>query len=362
MKKISIVVTACFIFLTVKYLPVSGQINKASFSPFTVELRKQFYKNTVSGKHFFEYTDERDDITRMGYFYSDKKIFYFTFPEAAAGYLSSKFNSGNTSTDTVEIKVRRLWLSQEKISASFVKSFMLSAVTTKGACRLICNVYKKNANGSVLLYSYDSTITKNGYLGNTNDELIGNSVKIMMHTVDSMADLPASNTASISAAGKKITPRILTDGKINEGIYRTYADFLDNRPDDIPFEFKQTKKLQKIQLAVSKTDDSVYTDLSWGFCKDGVPYVRIGDGFSELRRQNNSFDLFVTEPINAKYISHSGAFWGGVSIAAGDGLAAGALYAVTNAMLPGDFTFFGARPVMLYTGVYKLDIATGEIY
>lgn len=339
-----------------------SQVNKSSFNPFTVELRKPFYKNAVSGRHYFIFTDERDDTERMGYFYSDKKLFYFTFPEPAASYLSSKYNTDEAAKDTILISVRRLWISQEKISASLPKTLLLSAFTTRGSCRLICNVYKKNQNGSSLVYTYDSTISKNGYLGSTNDELTGKSVKAMMYTIDSIASLPVMPAAPDAVMRQRKKEKIITDEKINDGIYLRYADFLDNNPVVIPFDFIEIKKQQKIQLAEVKNDDSVYTRLSWGFCKNGVPYVRIGEGFSELRRQNNSFDLFITEPISAKYLSYTGAFWQGVSIASSEGMAAGLLYAVTKALLPKDFSLFGARPVTLYTGVYKLDLETGEIY
>lgn len=343
-----------------------SQINNADFKRFTVDFKKQYYKSARSKKFYLQFKDERDETERMGYFYSDHDIYYFTFPEETTAYLTSKCNEADPvlKKDTLILGIRRLWVSQEKISSSLAKAILLTPVTTKGFCRIICNVYKKNDEGYLLLYQYDSTITKNGYLGNTNDELIGNSLKDMMQTVDSIG-IPASHTKTIAATdfnSKRQRPKIITDEKTSDGIYLTYTDFLNNKPVDIHFEVIKTKKIRQIKLAENRDDDSVYTKSSWGFCKDGVIYARIGDNFSELRRQQNSFDLFIAEPVNAKFRRYANTFWRGVSIATQVGAPAGMLFALTEVVLPDVMAPFSIEKAMMYTGVYKLDMETGEIY
>ena len=146
--------------------PVYAQISKASFHPFVVEIKKQFYKNSVSGKHFYNFIDERDDTTRMGYLFGENKIFYFNFPQEATTYLNSKYNDDENKVehDTILIGIQRLWISQEKTSSSLTKSILLSPVSTIGSCRVICNIYKKINSSYFLLHKYQTWLPQNPHL------------------------------------------------------------------------------------------------------------------------------------------------------------------------------------------------------
>ena len=340
--------------------PVYAQISKASFHPFVVEIKKQFYKNSVSGKHFYNFIDERDDTTRMGYLFGENKIFYFNFPQEATTYLNSKYNDDENKVehDTILIGIQRLWISQEKTSSSLTKSILLSPVSTIGSCRVICNIYKKINSSYFLLHKYDSTITKKGYLGNTNDELMGKSLFTMIKVTDSISSL----NISLNVLGEKldfnrvkVLPKIITDEKMNEGFYLTYTDFLNNTPVSIPFEFKESKKGQYLKLLENKNDDSVYRTKSWGFCKNGVAYVRLENDFSQLRRYQNTFDLFITEPVNVKYNKLAKSFWAGFSVAS-------TLSSPFPELAVLDIPVKKVSNIFLWTGIYKLDTGTGGIY
>lgn len=338
----------------------SAQINKASFNQFTVELRKPFYKKSVTGKHYFQFAEERNDTTRMGYFFSDNKVFYFVFPEAAVNYLRSKYNDDDNvaASDTILISLRRLWISQEKISSSLAKSILLTSVSTVGSCRVMADLYKKTQSGYLLMESYDSTITKKGYLGNTNDELMGKSILHLMKYTDSIGSLnkvAAGAQPKNRIATNTILPKIITDEKMNDGIYLSYADFLNNTPVAIDFEFRDSWKGQVLRLKENRSDDSVYTAKSWGLCKDGVAYVRLDNSFSQLKKYQHSFDLFITAPVTVKYKKLASAIWTGVSIAT-------TLSGPVPELAVLDIPSKKVSNAIVWTGVYKLDLATGEIY
>ena len=358
MKSSLIKIIFTYLFSTI-VLGTVAQINKASFNQFTVELRKPFYKKSVSGKHYFQFAEERNDTTRMGYFFSDNKVFYFVFPEAAVSYLNSKYNDDDAkAADTILISLRRLWISQEKISSSLVKSILLTPVSTVGSCRVMADLYKKTESGYLLMESYDSTITKKGYLGNTNDELIGRSMLNLMKYTDSIGSLnkvAAGVQPKNSIATNTILPKIITDEKMNDGIYLTYDDFLNNRPVTIDFEFRDSWKGQVLRLKESRSDDSVYTAKSWGLCKDGIAYVRLDNSFLQLKKYQHSFDLFVTAPVKVKYNKLASAIWTGVSIA-------NTLSGPLPELAVLDIPTKQVTNAIVWTGVYKLDLATGEIY
>jgi hypothetical protein len=295
----------------------------------------------------------------MGYFFSDNKVFYFSFPEAAVSYLNSKYNDEDVKniSDTILINIRRLWISQEKISSSLMKSILLTPVSTVGSCRIIADLYKKTNGRYLLMETYDSTITKKGYLGNTNDELMGKTILGIMKYTDSIAALNkvAAGAMPKNNIGSKVLPKIITDEKMIDGIYLSYNDFLSNTPVTIGFEFTASKKGQSLKLLESRADDSVYTSQSWGFCKNGIAYVRLENNFSQLKRYQQSFDLFVTEPVTVRYNKLASAIWTGISIA-------NTLSGPVPELAVLDIPTKKVSNAIVWTGVYKLDLATGEIY
>lgn len=337
-----------------------SQNDETKFYPFAVKIKKQFYKGVVSGKHYFKFIEERDDPTRMGFFLSDNKVFYFNFPEEATGYLTTKYNEENDriEKDTILIGIRRIWVSQEKVSASLAKSILLKPVTTVGSCRTIFNIYKKINSAFFNVCQYDSTVSKNGYLGNTNDELIGKSLLSMISVADSVSSL----NYSVDKLGEKVNinglrnfPAIITDKTMKDGFYMSYEDFLKNKTSDIAFDFISTRKEEYIKILSGNENDSVYSNKCWGFCKNGVAYVRFEKDFSRLRRHENSFDLFLVKPVAVNYNKLANAFWTGFSIA---NTLSGPLPQLAVLDIPTKKT----SNTIIWGGLYKLDIFTGEIY
>jgi hypothetical protein len=343
------------------YFSSIAQKDKISYKRFTVELKKKFIKKALSEKHFFSFLDERGDTTKMGFFFDTEGIFYFQFPDIASTYLSNKINRLSTKiryTDTVYLKIKRLWISEEKKSSNLARSILLSTVYTMGNCRVICDVFKKIGTDKFLICEYDSSISKRGYLSSTSDLLMGRSISNLIETINSIADLPTTISLKnkiIESNNLNTLPLILTDSKINDGFYLTYDDFLNNKPIDIPFVVFGTQSDRFLKLKQSKEDDSVYTEKCWGYCKDGVPNLRIEKSFYQLFRSQNTFETFINKPINVKYNKLANAFWAGVSI--GTSLASSLpITAISN--IPTE----KISNIVLRTGLYKLDVQTGEIY
>lgn len=150
-------------------------------------------------------------------------------------------------------------------------------------------------------------------------------------------------------------PAILGTDKINDGIYLTFNDFLDNKPADIQFEYVVSKKRDSISLSEMRADDSVFTKKCWGFCKKGIPYMRINNDFSLLSKIQNTFELNSQQTIRLKYKKASSVFWTAFNIAHD---------------LAGPFPEFVVFDIPLSKptdtirgiGFYKLDMETGEIY
>ena len=148
-------------------------------------------------------------------------------------------------------------------------------------------------------------------------------------------------------------PAIVTDKIMKEGFYMSYGDFLKNKTADIPFEFISTKKEECIKLVGG--NETVYANNCWGFCKNGIAYVKFGKDFSKLTRYDNSFDLFIVKPVTVNYNRLANAFWTGFSIVS---TLSGPVPQAAVLDIPTKKTSNN----ILWGGLYKLDIFTGEIY
>jgi hypothetical protein len=333
---------------------IQNKMDPHEYKPFIIELKKKVDKG-LSGKQHFVFFEERGDTTRIGFLRGESNSqFYFKFPEAAVTYLDKKLNRDEQGQSDLYIGIKRLWLSQAYIPSGKTKAILWSERTQMSYSRVICNFYKKTNGQYELLYTFDSTISKKGYLGNNNDELMSRNINTMILTADSIGN---SNVTTVMATGinRPVLPIIFTTTKPNDGIYLTYADFLADKPAELAFDYIVTRT-EKIELAQKRADDSLYERKCWGFCKEGILYMHTGDVFSRLTKIENTFELRGSDVLQLRYSKEKDAFLLGYNV--GYDLAAGLLdYAIF------DLATQKKSPTFIsYMMAYKLDFETGQVY
>ncbi|MGI8583964.1 MAG: hypothetical protein ACR2KX_17345 [Chitinophagaceae bacterium] len=339
---------------------IQNKLSPNDYKPSIIELKKSLIRRHSATNQEFVFIDERDDTTRMGFFWGSNKQYYFTFAKPATVYLSEKINIKNRGTpiDTLYMGIKRLWISQIQIPPSLTRTFLLNSNSSIGYCRIICNFYKKRGTDYFLMHTYDSIVSKNGYLGNIKDNLIEENLSAMAIVADRMSHnkINSATEKLLYIGAKKSKPIILSSKTFNDGIYLNFDDFLKNKPIAINFDYKVLDTEEKLILNELRTDDSVFTKNSWGFCKNNIPYMRVGPIFSKLTKIENTFELRTLESLQFKHSKKADAFWLGFNIASHikEGFPLFALFDIA--------TFKKSPNTIMRIAPFKLDIETGEVY
>ena len=337
-----------------------NKLSPVDYKPSLIELKKNFprlygFKNTEVC-----FIDERDDTTRMGFVLANSTQYYFAFPKPTALYLSQKLNilQRNKQVDTLYIGIKRLWISQVQISATLVRSLLLSPYSAIGYCRIICNFYKRTGNNYLLVHVYDSVVSKKGYLGNTSYDLLEENLSGLSHIADSICNIKnlLIIPGKIFPSFKPVHPFILSSKKLNDGIYLQFDNFLNNNPIPLDFIYSESNNRGKIILRDMKMSDTIYTERCWGFCKDGIPYMKVGLEFSKLTRIQNTFELRALESLQYKHRSTVDAFWLGFNLGSDIKQKLPLLFSL-------DITDqIKSTNTIKHIVPFKLDMETGEVY
>ena len=359
-----------------------NKVNPNDYKPYHFDLKDNVAKG-LANKIQFVFFEEREDSIRMGFFINeDFKPSYLEFREPAVPYLSKIFNSREKKDrDTMYIGIKRLWLSQVYISSSLVKSILWNPRTQMGYSRVICNFYKRSGDNYFLIHAYDSVFSGEGYLANSCNRLLSENLHAMIRIADSLGKNTTA-AAGVMRLTPKSKPPILTTERIEDGIYLGFEDFLKNRPVKIEFNYivskaeKQPPKEgfnhigpkagikteEKLVLAEPRADDSLYVKKCWGFCKNGIPYMRNDSLFSKLTRIHNTFELRASERLQFRHAKEKDAFLTGFNI--GVDIAIIAKGITTGFMDYGLITTppFGSPHEITFTMPFKLDLDTGEVY
>ena len=336
---------------------IQNKLSPNAYKPSKIELKKIPHNISVNS-HEFVFIDERDDTTRLGFFVSNNQQYFFLFPKPAAVYLNEKLNPKKSKihTDTLYVGIKRLWISQITIPATLTHTMLFSPYTTIGYCHVVCNFYKKDGPEYSLINTYDSIVSKKGYLGDINDKLLEENLSAMAFVADSISELkiPTGRKKIAYPGIDKKKPAILTAEKPIDGIYLTFNDFLNNKPVNVDFEYNPP--LETIRLKETRSDDSIFTEKSWGFCKNNISFMRVGRIFSKLTKIENTFELRAMESLQNMHGKAVDDFWLGFNIAS-DLKSGFPLLALLNINLNKK-----SPDTFISVSAFKLDIETGSVY
>lgn len=87
-----------------------------------------------------------------------------------------------------------------------------------------------------------------------------------------------------------------------KGVYRSFEDFTQNKPLNIPFVVKTKRGTTSIHLQNQKGKDSVFVE-AWGYCDGRDRYIFSDRHFFKLQRNENGFFMYGTNRLKSKIIS-----------------------------------------------------------
>ncbi len=333
-----------------------NKVDPNTYLPFKIALNNDM-NQPLNRSFFLKVYDNRDDTSRIGFFKGDGYTYYaFQFKESAMPYLSMKLNDNvKDPLDTLHVVFKKIWIYEAEVPVR--RDFKVKGVGS----RIEANIYLKKGEAFYLYQTYDSTILSKGYLGSRADDILSKGFFHFRRTAYSLpesADLTKLQQFN-ELPFSYVNYPILRTTSYKNGIYRTLQDFVNNNPLQINFNYEVKKNKEKIVLQNPLASDSIDATSAWGFCKEGVPYMRIGNSFSKLTLIEKSFEL---RTFNLARYSETKRLYP-VGIAAG--AAASLLF---FPQLLGSGLLIGLIPpnnkfeAFSNMSSFKLDLNTGEIY
>jgi len=340
-----------------------NKINPAKYKPYEVTIKSNAIKN--ESLYYFNIIDARLDTNRLGFMYDGENQIFLHFPKPAPSYLSPKINKSKMYTDTLHMVLNKLWLYEsialparrEEKNKTRPEDYRFM-----GFGRIAADIYKRDGNGWRKILSYDSSVRSTGYMANNADYLLAKNLNILLHDADSLSKIfPLESFAVVSNILPQSDYPILQTQSLRNGIYLKFEDFINNNPVDIDFDYQVKKGAEFMTLKDSRPDDSLYIRYNWGFCKDGVAYMRIGNSFSKLTRIENSFELRAVDVArfySATKIDEVDVVLLGIETGLNLGDPAALLSGLITRLIPMD------KNRARYENItsYKLDLQTGKLY
>lgn len=268
-----------------------------------------------------EIKDFRFDSTKLGYIKRGgiKKI---VVKNGVANGLTSfmnayfKKNLDSSSGKTLVIVLRHLWLQEgsgdldtdEKVVRQAPPGFFSDA--GYGINFSDFEVYCKENNKYRALFKLNDEFVGAKYKAGKLDDLLFLSfdslfAKIYETNIDVALSVRKEYTYEFISENyiKRFNLPILQDKTLNKGVYLTFKDFKNNKPTYTDYTVNTGKLTDALYVG-----DKLLTEF-WGYCDGQNLFVKLGYNFFQLRRQNNTFDLYGAKHItNYNGVSNGSAY------------------------------------------------------
>jgi hypothetical protein len=264
--------------------------------------------------------DSRLDTSKIGYVrtgHTFKKLKTETaFAPALQTALSKKYQNYFSTSLALVIVVKKFWLQDASLAEQ--KNFKMSKATEASIeyanCNAAFDVYVQSGEDFIPLFKCDTTFNEKQLLRKYADELI-------MRPFDAIiAKIAKMNFSKILQARIKLAwtdielynnqrlrfPRF-TPVVAEKGIYKTFQDFLQNKPDHADFSIEYGRKTDEV--FITENGKPVLLTAFWGLCDGEKNYIKIGFNLFELLKQHNTYDLWgskLTIDKSARYTPSSG--------------------------------------------------------
>jgi len=258
--------------------------------------------------------DSRFDTTKIGYLKkggSYKKISTGApLRQTMQTFLAQQYSTlyDNASPYTLVLVVKNFWLQETSEAELLHRKIERSSENTAtfSSCTATCEVYLANGSTYIPLFKRDSSYMESGGLKQNAESLLA---KPFDDCLDKFASLDLSKIASakrtltwaeIEAFNQKRFQYPHFTATVKEkGIYKTFADFLQNNITKQDFVVEYGQHTDEV-FTTSNGKPEALTDF-WGICDGETFYMKVGYNIFELARQANTYDLWGSKFSIHKY-------------------------------------------------------------
>lgn len=238
--------------------------------------------------------DKRYDTTIIGF----NKLNAVALGNNAAGeiskHLNAAFTFNPTAANSVVLYIKTFWLGNQ------LGIYNEGTGPDKGrwkqgmVCKLEC--FYQQDGVQYALFRYDTTLLANEKL---EDEAIGLIAQCLKRVGEKIAVSVAgfhtgktkmTNDEVTAYYNKRFNLPILKDSVLKKGVYKTFAEFLNNKPFHSDFFVYFDKVNDWLDLVDSTGKETLVRDM-WGYCDGTRVFVKSVDNYFQMVRVGNSFYL-----------------------------------------------------------------------
>jgi len=241
--------------------------------------------------------DERFDTSIVGLVKSSYIMLGHKAADEISKYLHASFRleDSNKTSNSIVIYIKKLWLTNELEllpaeaveRVKYISNWRLGVV-----CKMEC--YYKQQEVFYPLFRLDTTIT-------TPKDLLENAPALLAACLKRLNTKLVRACASFNTNGTKMNVSqvenyysvrfnipVLKEPTHKKGLYRTFADFKNDKPFCSEFVLRNEKFADMVYVKDSTGLEFSDRDI-WGYCDGSKLYIKSADNFFVLKRRGNSF-------------------------------------------------------------------------
>ena len=300
-----VLISAILIFL---FSDLNSQFSEATFDP----ARMKSKTISISQKYLTEVTppfpirnieviDGRFDTT-VGYMRNSEfrdfyKVNLKSIDEIRTYFLSHIPVTATGDGHTVLCVVKKILLSNhiylsENDKTGHVKN---NYSVTSGALGKL-EFFVSDENSFIPLYRFETTIAGDAGVSMAGPEYLG---ELLTAAIKKLETVP---WATLKNKGKRFTRNAIDSSILNtfdlslyktpaKGVYKTFSDFINNKPLDIEYSIEKTGKADFLYVKDGKNRETLRTDF-WGYCDGKDFFIYSAENFFKLHPTGKTFSVY----------------------------------------------------------------------
>ncbi|TWW01899.1 hypothetical protein [Chitinophaga pinensis] len=191
------------------------------------------------------------------------------------------------------------------------------AMSEKAYVRLKANAYLSKDNAHYQHISTLDTVLLRGGMDVTSkhDENIAEVFGLLWNKSIDAANTATENatltvTDIVSKEQNRFALPILQTTTYKPGVYKTYQEFLENKPSIEKFNVEVKRRDVIIQEVGTNDNIGPVVENPWGICKDGELYIYYKERLIPIEKSGNSF--VISNYLEASNRRNQSLFWGGL--------------------------------------------------
>jgi hypothetical protein len=290
-----------------RHIKEAGEVKMSFFDKqFYDENARLPFKNIIA-------LDYRHDSSKLGYvdkFCNDAVYCKIRLSANWSAYLNNYFkgNLDPSSPHTLVIAIRSFWMQEGILDEMTDKKVVWQNWSSKdglGTCKAAIDVFVKTGNDLVALFKVEDVfVNAYGFKPSRLKEwffLPFDSAARKMATFDLSSSIAKKPKLSLSEVEEFYRSRfkkpVITNSTINQGVFLSFSDFLNNKPSSKDFRIKHGKLTDELYITGGR-EESVLADF-WGAYDGQTLFIRSGFSLYPALKQQDSYEVY-----GAKHVSH----------------------------------------------------------